>query len=794
MGGIVNAIFGGGSSGGGSSTPAPTSQNQTVSNIAPWAQPGVSNLINAASNQIFTDPSQTQLKGYTPFNANTDAGQQWVQGAAGSVAGFSPLQQQAQQNIANMQVPGQYGTAMNASQQAGQGYLDTTGQANGYGQIGQAAGLAGMAAGNAYGQNATDPNAVAAYMNPYIQNTLNPALQLQNQQFGQINAQNQGQATQQGAFGGGRQAVMQGLNQQNQMLAQNQLVGNAYNQAYNTANQNMQTAGSQAMQGAGLGISGAQAGLAGVGAQQAGYGGVGSQATNLANIAGAQTQTGLNINAAQQAAGATQQQNQQNILNQAMANYNTAQTYPMTQLAQLESLYTGAPQNITSSTYSAAPSTVSQLAGLGTAAIGASKLASAKKGGSVKDIKKMAGGGQVAFDIGGSVESSLEAMPDMQLQQVIKTSPSQTMRQEAAKILADRQTENAIAKGVGAAPVNTQMAGGGIVAFAGPDGSLVGSSEDDIVPEDVAAATKKAGSSKAKSFLDALTSASDDSQKDYIQSLMKPGVNYAPVAAAPQVTSPISAAPVAKADALGRFDANNQGNTVSAPVQAPVGGLGATRQAQGPSAPQTTIPGLGANMQYLQDTFGYGKPSQDELDQRAQLKQDRADITKDKDRNKWLALLEGSGAALSSTSPFANVGIGNMISTGTKAYAASEKDLADQLAKVRSGELDLSKLNESERNSLLHYAMTGSVSAQNAAEMAASRRQTGALGQGAREDANIVNLAKVYLAGKPMATEQEQIDAYNLAKKQITGQGAPSASAFSPDAIAAELARRNKQK
>jgi hypothetical protein len=407
MGGVVDSIFGGGGGGGGSAatgSTAPTSQNITTSNIAPWAQPGVTNLINAGMGQVFaTNPDGSinfnSMKGYTPFNANTPAGNEWVQGAAGSVAGFSPLQQQAQQNIANMQVPGQYGQAMGMSTLSGLGSLGTTQQAMGYGQTGLGAGLAGMQQGMSYGQNATDPNAVAAYMNPYLQNALNPALQLQNQQFGQINAQNQGQATQQGAFGGGRQAVMQGLNQQNQMLAQNQLVGGAYNQAYNTANQNMQAASQLGMQGAGLGISGANAGLAGVGAQQAGYGQLGAQGTNLANIAGAQTQQGLNINAAQAAAGATQQQNQQNILNQAMANYNTAQTYPMTQLAQLESLYTGAPQNVTSSTYSAAPSTTSQLAGLGTAAIGAAKLMG-KEGGLPEEfeVKKFKEGKRVKED------------------------------------------------------------------------------------------------------------------------------------------------------------------------------------------------------------------------------------------------------------------------------------------------------------------------------------------------------------------------------------------------------------
>jgi hypothetical protein len=571
MGGIVDSIFGGGGGGGGSASTGsttPTNQNITTSNIAPWAEPGVTNLINAGMGQIFeTNPDGSinfnQMKGYTPFNANTPAGQEWVQGAAGSVAGFSPLQQQAQQNIANMQTPGQYNTAMNAAQQAGQGYLNTAGQANQYGNMGAnfgstAAGLApqaqqygqnaadigttgglgygaaGMQAGQnaagygalgaqqglSYGQNATNANAVQSYMNPYLQATLNPAMQLQAQQFGQLNAQNQGQATQQGAFGGGRQAIMQGLNQQNQMLAQNQLVGNAYNQAYNTANQNMQAAanlgmqgtaqgiqGQQAaMQGAGVGLAGvnaamqgqqtglqglqqasnlygqgmqgAQIGLQGVGAQQAGYGGVGAQATNLANIAGAQTQTGLNINAAQQAAYATQQQNQQNILNQAMANYNTAQTQPLTRLAQLESMYTGAPQNITSSTYSAAPSTTSQLAGLGTAAIGANKLINGATGGLPNEfeVKKMATGGIASGVSAPKLDAMLGRLDDQQLAQKAdpKTNDPQTAQAALSQEAFRQQMRPA---GIGSM-YNYNGAGGGIVAFG--EGSTVKDDSSDI--------------------------------------------------------------------------------------------------------------------------------------------------------------------------------------------------------------------------------------------------------------------------------------------------------------------------
>ena len=649
----MGGLFGGGGGSSAPSTPSATSQNVTTSNIAPWAQSGVSDLINAGMGQVFqTNPDGTintnQMKGYTPFNANTPAGNEWVQGAAGSVAGFSPLQQQAQQSIANMQTPGQYGQAMDMSTMAGLGALGTTGQAGQYGQIGQAAGLAGMQAGNAYGQNATNPNAVAAYMNPYIQNTLNPALQLQNQQFGQQNAANQGQATQQGAFGGGRQAVMQGLNQQNQMLAQNQLVGNAYNQAYNTANQNMQTAGSQAMQGAGLGITGANTGLQGVGAQQAGYGQLGAQATNLGNLAGAQTQTGLNIAQAQQGAGATQQQNQQNILNQAMANYNTAQTMPMTQLAQLESMYTGAPQNITTSTYSAAPNTVSQLAGLAGTAVAGAKLAGAKAGGSVKDIKKMATGGIAKFAgkgsslVGGAVgnvDYSLENMDATQLENLIKTSTSPHIRQKAQELLPDAMQRGAGVSGASAGQTNF-AAGGGIVAFASRG----------LVPEASSVYPDGVGNGSGEAF--------------------SPEEMYA-------------------------------GENRSTPY-----GI-----ASGP-----TSPALKSGMSWIEQLkeMGYGKPTADELASREEIKQERADLKKNRGDNKWLALLAGSGAALENTSPFFGPGIGSGIKTGVQTYGASEKEYADQLKALRSGELDLNKLSSTDRNNLLHYALSGATSEQNA--------------------------------------------------------------------------------
>ena len=381
-----NLSLGGGSSSG-SPSQTPTNQNITTSSIAPWAQSGVSQLINTGMQNVFnnqtTNPDGSvnlgPQAGYTPFNANTalqdpnSSQGQAMSAAESTTAGFSPLQQQAQQAAYNMQVPGQYNQASNMAGASGIGSLGTTGQAAMYGMYGAGLGQQGANIGSSLAQQSQDPNAMQNYMNPYLQNSLAPALALQNQQFGQLGAQEQAAATQSGAFGGGREAVMAGLNQQNQMLAQNQLVGNAYNQAYNTAQGQMNTANQAALAGNAQAMQGAGIGLQGVGAQQAGYGQAGQAGATLAGIGGQQLAAQQGVIGTQAAQGALQQQQNQNILNQAMTNFNTAQTMPMTQLAQLESLYTGAPQNITTTGYTAAPPVAQQAAGLGLAALGASK-------------------------------------------------------------------------------------------------------------------------------------------------------------------------------------------------------------------------------------------------------------------------------------------------------------------------------------------------------------------------------------------------------------------------------------
>ena len=568
----------GGSGGGSSPAPSPTSTTVQNTNIPQYAQPYVETMLGAAQQQVFNYDDQgnaTGMKPYVPYSTNPQD----------YVAGFSPLQQQAQSNVANMQTPQQY---QDASQMAAAGSMGSFGLAGKEAQTGQ--NLA---------QQSTNPYAVGAYMNPFIQNALAPSQQLLNQQYGMQNAQQQGAATQAGAFGGSRSALQSGLNEQNRMLAQNQLVGNAYQNAFGQAQNQMNTVSAQ-------GLAGQQAAMQGLGQGIQGAG-------TLAGIGGQQAQTALGINQAQEAAGAAQQAQQQNIINQQIQNYATAQQYPMMQLANMSNLLRGLPmQSATTQTYQAAPSAVSQLGGLGATALGAYGAAggfkSAKAGGLMSSYAK---GGAVAFSgkessVVNEVESDLYDMDDTHLKQEATTSPSAKVRQQATRILAEKQMEEqALGRGVGAAAPVFHAANGGIVAFAGnTDGSLVDESKGPISP------ALKSG----LSWLDQLKS------------------------------------------------------------------------------------------------MGYGQPGEEDKAIRDEIAAKREDLKDSHNENFWRSLMAGGAKSMASKSPYAGVGIGEGVGAGVEEYAKGEKDLNDQLNKLRSGELDLAKLDSTAKNNLLHYALSGATS------------------------------------------------------------------------------------
>jgi len=290
---------GGGDGGGG---PTTTTVNQ--SNIPEWLRPQVEGIIGGASQELFdytTDEDGNYvLKGvkpFVPYSANV----------RDYVAGFSPLQQQVQANAANLQMPGQFNQATGYANAAGQGGLDSAGQAYGYGNAGfqsgqqgqqmgvqgggyygnmgaqygaQAADIGQMglraeqtgnqitnqardyaaqqaAAGQQYANQMTNPSAVQQYMSPYQQAVTNIQLEGAQRQADIAANTRKSQAARAGAFGGSRQAIENA--EANRALASQMDNIRAVGQqtAYDKAIQSMQYGSNLGLQG----LSGAQSGL-----------------------------------------------------------------------------------------------------------------------------------------------------------------------------------------------------------------------------------------------------------------------------------------------------------------------------------------------------------------------------------------------------------------------------------------------------------------------------------------------------------------------------------------------------
>ena len=160
---------------------------------------------------------------------------------------------------------------------------------------------------------------------------------------------------------------------------------NAYTQgmgqfnAEQTANQGAAQLNAQQGQfGAGLGLQGLQTALSG--------------ANTLGQLGGMQYQQNMGINAAQNQYGLQQQAQTQNILNNQYQDFLNAQNYPYKQLGFMSDMLRGLPLTQQSSNvYAPPPSAMSQVAGLGGAALTGAKLFGAK-GGATGDLESRPAG------------------------------------------------------------------------------------------------------------------------------------------------------------------------------------------------------------------------------------------------------------------------------------------------------------------------------------------------------------------------------------------------------------------
>ena len=346
-------------------------------------QPGTASQYMNPYMQNVVDIQQREAQRQADIAGTQRAGQAVKSGAfGGSRAGL--MEAEAARNLAtqkgDIQAQGQNAAFQNAQQQfnaeqnarmqaalANQGAGLTVGQQNlgaqlGIQQLGSGQNLQAQLANQGMGFNVGQQNLASRLQTQGLGSGQNLQAQLANQQQG-MNAQQMREQSRQ--FGAG-----QGMNAA-QLKAQYGLAG--------------QQAGEQSRQfGAGYGMQGLQTGL---------------QAAGQLGQLG-QTQYGQqvgNINLQNQL-GAQQQAQQQAILNQQIQNYAMAQQYPQQQLAFMSNMLRGLPMQSTSTNmYQAAPSNVSQLAGLGMAGYGMARMAGMKKGGKVKAKQRPAGLAELAL-------------------------------------------------------------------------------------------------------------------------------------------------------------------------------------------------------------------------------------------------------------------------------------------------------------------------------------------------------------------------------------------------------------
>ena len=196
----------------------PAAGGTSESTLSSWAGPYMTNMLGKAQ-AIAESPYQVYGGPMT--------------------AGTSGLQDKVFQGLGNLSFPGNLGQSFSSTgayqpPQMNMGAYNTqpigTGPQPGMmppdGQPG--AGIAGLPQ-----QQPQQPQGIAAqYMNPYLQSVLDPQMAELRRQNDITNMMSNAKMTGAGAFGGGRQAIMNAENNRNLMQEMNKTVGQGYASAY----------------------------------------------------------------------------------------------------------------------------------------------------------------------------------------------------------------------------------------------------------------------------------------------------------------------------------------------------------------------------------------------------------------------------------------------------------------------------------------------------------------------------------------------------------------------------------
>jgi hypothetical protein len=278
-------------------TTAPTSAalaaglTGTESNLSNWAGPYVTDMLGKG--QALSNMPYEQYSGQL-------------------TAGASPLQSQAFTTAGGLASPSSIG---NAATTAG--------------------GIATKAQGLAYQPTTTsfDTTQANAYMNPYLQASLNPQLEEARRQSQITQQQNAAKMTQAGAFGGSRQAILDAETQRSLGSNLANITGQGYNTAYDKAmaqfNADQARKMQEAQYGAGFGLQGLQTGLQAAQAQGA--------------LGTAQNQADLSNLTAQLGAGTAQRGIESEGIAADKAAFEEARTNPFKMVQFQQSLLQGLP-------------------------------------------------------------------------------------------------------------------------------------------------------------------------------------------------------------------------------------------------------------------------------------------------------------------------------------------------------------------------------------------------------------------------------------------------------------------
>ena len=449
-------------------------------------QAQLANLSNEQQASVNNQAAQNQAAG---MNA-----QQALQAAlANQQTGLSTGQQNLQANLGVQQL----GSGQNLQAQ----------------QLNQASGLQAGLANQQTGYNTALQN---AQMNQQSNLANQGILSQYGLQQGQLNQQT-GLANQQARLQAGLANQQAGLTtgtQNLQAALQTQGLGSGQNLQAQLANQGafgnaQQLAANQQQFGANIGQQNLQQILAGAG--------------QLGQLGQTQFGQQQGINTAQQQVGAVQQAQAQQNLDQGYQDFLKQQNYPYQQLAFMSDMTRGLPLSQSAATqYTAPPSMVSQLGGLGMAGLGAYGAAGGfkKEGGIISAYKD---GGKVGYSVGGDIST----MTDRQLTELLSNPQLNPMEMKAVEDLLalhrrmeiNPQTSQIMAQnqGIDAIPtgdmVPQEIAGGGIIAFA--EGKKVKATTSEIADKRIEDLQKTIDTQTAEMWSSSPTAKSDAMQGLY---------------------------------------------------------------------------------------------------------------------------------------------------------------------------------------------------------------------------------------------------------------------------------------